>query len=268
MKISLASIVAFALVSANTAKALVITPPGTPLAQSTFDSPPFTVGITVDGQGGSEPGWAAPWQKLGGFSDRGHVVSSPTYQGNGAVQLFADQIFGTSVEREWANIVPVVRVDSFVFVTPGASMNGQIVTATPASGEIDTRSAGDWQIEGNGLIDVFDKTTNGFVHTGFQTLPNQWNEYSLIADANTHSFSFLFNNQPFNSPHPLPFLNSTAYVDGINLRALGTLTSYADFVQVSAVPEPSSLILFAVGALTLGGLAVAGRRSRDAKLQQ
>jgi hypothetical protein len=153
------------------------TPLTTPLAQSTFNSPPFTVGVTVDGQGGSEPGWAAPWQELGGFSDRGHVVNSPTFEGNGAVQLFADQNFGTSVEREWANIVPVVRVDAFVFVTPGASMNGQIVTATPASGEIDTRSAGDWQIEGNGLIDVFDKTTNGLVHTGFQTLSNQWNEF-------------------------------------------------------------------------------------------
>jgi hypothetical protein len=104
-------------------------------------------------------------------------------------------------------------------------MNGQIVTATPASGEIDTRSAANWQIEGNGAIDVFDKTTNGFVHTGFLTLPNQWNEFSLIANSNTHTFAFLFNNQLFNSPHPLPFLNSTAYVDGINLRALGTLTS-------------------------------------------
>ena len=73
------------------------------------------------------------------------------------------------------------------------------------------------------------------MHTGFQTLPNQWNEFSLIANSNTQTFSFLFNNQPFNSPHPLPFLNSMAYVDGINLRALGTLTSYADFVQVSEV---------------------------------
>jgi fibronectin-binding autotransporter adhesin len=63
-------------------------------------------------------------------------------------------------------------------------------------------------------------------------------EFSLIANTNTHTFSFLFNNQPFNSPHPLPFLNSMAYVDGINLRALGTLTSYADFVQVSEVRTP------------------------------
>src|SRR5258706_14049371 len=160
-KFAIASAVLFTVVSA-TADGAVVTQSGTPLANSTFNSPPFTVGVTVDGQGGSEPGWAAPWRKLGGFSDRGHVVSSPTFEGNGAVQLFADQTFGTSVEREWANIVPIVRVDAFVYVTPGASMNGQIVTATPASGEIDTRSAGDWQIQGNGLIDVFDKTTNGF----------------------------------------------------------------------------------------------------------
>ena len=118
-KISTMLAIAVAMFSATADGGYTSTPPTTPLAQSTFNSPPFTVGITVDGQGGSEPGWAAPWQELGGFSDRGHVVSSPTYEGNGAVQLFADQNFGTSVEREWADIVPVVRVDSFVFVTAG-----------------------------------------------------------------------------------------------------------------------------------------------------
>ena len=90
------------------------------LATSNFDVPPFTAGISVAGQGGSEPGWAAPWQEIGGFSDRGHVVTTPTYEGTGSVQLFADEVYGTSVEHEWANIVPQVEVDAYVYVTPGA----------------------------------------------------------------------------------------------------------------------------------------------------
>jgi hypothetical protein len=231
------------------------------LATSGFNIPPFTAGITVDGQGGSEPGWAAPWRKLGGFADRGHVVTSPTYEGNGAVQIFADQTFGTSVEREWSSIVPVVRVDAYVYVTPGASMNGQIVTATPASGEIDPRRAGAWQIEGSGLIDVFDTTVNGYVPTGFHTLPNAWNKYSLIANTNTNTYSFLFNDQPFNSLHPLPFMNAMFYVDGINLRAAGTLTSYVDYVTVTQVPEPSTLALGAMGMIA-ASFAIGWRRNR------
>jgi hypothetical protein len=233
------------------------------LATSNFNSPPFTVGITVDGQGGSEPGWASPWHKLGGFGDRGHVVSSPTQEGNGAVQLFADQVFGTSVEREWSNIVPVVRVDAYVYVTPGASMDGQIVTGAPGVGEINPRRAGNWRIDGSGAISVFDTITNGYTPTGFATLPNQWNKYSLVADSNTHTYSFLFNDLPYNSPHPLPYLNSMEYVDGINLRALQTLTSYIDHVTVTAVPEPGSIALGAVSLTALLGCCAWRRRTRS-----
>ena len=224
---------------------------GNQIAISQFNNPPFTAGITVDGQGGSESGWAAPWQKLGGFGDRGLVLTIPTEEGNGAVQLFADAVFGTSVEREWSNIAPVVRADAYVYVTPGASMDGQIVTATPASGEIDPRRAGNWRIEGNGAISVFDATLNSYVSTGFHTLPNQWNKYSLIVNTNTDTYSFLFNDLAFNSPHALPFLNAMSYVDGINLRALGTLTSYVDNVTVTSVPEPSTIILAAIGFVCL-----------------
>ena len=219
------------------------------LAISQFNIPPFTAGIPVEGQGASEPGWAAPWRKLGGFDDRGHVVTSPTQEGNGAVQLFADAVFGTSVECEWSVIAPVVRVDAFVYVTPGAAMDGQIVTGTAGVGEIDPRRAGSWRIQGSGLIDVFDTTQNGYVSTGFFTLPNQWNKYSLIADTNTNTYSFLFNDQTFNSPNPLQFMNSMFYVDGINLRAAGLLTSYVDSVTVTAVPEPPAFALAALGIL-------------------
>jgi Dockerin type I domain len=205
------------------------------LAASQFNNPPFTAGITVDGQGGSEPGWAAPWLKLGGFSDRGMVVSNPTQEGNGAVQIFASAVFGTSVEREWSTISPVVRVDAYVYVTPGASMDGQIVTATPSSGEIDPRRAGTWKIDSSGTINVFDTTTNGYRSTPFHTIPTQWDKYSLYVNTNSNTYAFLFNDQLYYAPHPLPFLNSMFYVDGINLRALGTLTSYVDNVTVTAI---------------------------------
>jgi len=232
------------------------------LATSNFNIPPFTAGISVDGQGGSEAGWAAPWQKLGGFDDRGHVVTSPTHEGNGAVQLFADQVFGTSVEREWSAVSDFVRVDAYVYVTPGASMNGQIVTATPAAGEIDTRRAAAWQIDGSGLVTVFDNTVNGYVSTGFQTLHSQWNKYSLIANTTTNTYVFLFNDDEFDSPHPLPLLNNASVLVGINMRALGTLTSYVDNVTVMSVPEPSTYAMGAFGAAFLFGIAVRNGRIR------
>jgi hypothetical protein len=230
---------------------------GAIIASSNFNIPPFTAGVTVDGQGGSEPGWAAPWWKLGGFADRGHVVTSPTQEGNGAVQIFADQVFGTSVERDWSTISPLVRVDAYVYVTPGAAMDGQIVTATPLSGEINPRRAGSWQIRASGQIDVFDTTVNGYVATPFHTLPNQWNKYSLVADTATNTYSFLFNDQVFNSAHPLPFMNAMFYVDGINLRAQGVLTSYVDNITIHNTPEPACSIL-----LLVGGVLVVCKRYR------
>jgi hypothetical protein len=247
MKSSVLS-VSLALMTATSAFADVI-------ATSNFNVPPYASGIPVDGQGGSEPGWAAPWQKLGGFADRGHVVTSPTQEGTGAVQLFADQIFGTSVERHWSPIAPAVRVDAYVYVTPGASMDGQIVTLTDAAGEIDPRRAGTWRVNANGTISVFDGTVNGYVATGFSTPTNQWNKYSLVADTTTNTYSFLFNDVPFNAGHTLPFMNSMSYVDGINLRALQTLTSYVDNVTVTSVPEPTGIVLAALPGLVLLWLA-------------
>lgn len=235
---------------------------GVLIAESHFNIPPFTPGIPVEGQGGSEPGWAAPWQKLGGFDDRGHVVTSPTQDGNGAVQLFTDNVFGTSVEREWMNIVPKVRVDGYVYVNPGASMQGQIVTATPASGEIVSRTAGAFRIDSNGLIRVFDAKASGFVPTNFFTIPYQWNKYSLIVDMNTKTYNFLFNDQLFSSSHPLTLMNPMFYVDGINYSAAGSLYSYVDNVRVTAVPEPSTLIPALMGTAVLCYLRRISRLNR------
>jgi hypothetical protein len=238
----------------------------TVLASSNFDPPAYTAGITVGGQGVGEPGWAAPWQEIGGTGGRGLVVTSPANEGGGAVQLLADQEFGTSVEREWSAIDPIVRVDAYVYVTPGAAMDGQIVTATPASGEIDTRSAGEFEISGSGLINVYNPARGGLVSTGFHTLPNAWNEYSLIVNTNTDTYSFLFNNQPYNPPQPLGFRNSMFYVDGINLRAEGTLSSYIDDVTVTAVPEPSSVVLLLAASIAFGGWRFRQRLKQDQPL--
>ena len=54
-------------------------------------------------------------------------------------------------------------------------------------------------------------------------------------NTNSNTYAFLFNDQLYIAPHSLSFLNSMFYVDGINLRALGTLTSYVDNVTVEAI---------------------------------
>ena len=58
-------------------------------------------------------------------------------------------------------------------------------------------------------------------------------------------------------------MNSMFYVDGINLSAVGTLTTYVDDVTVSSVPEPSSIILIAMGILTVSVAATRRRRARS-----
>lgn len=221
------------------------------LAHSGFNIPPFTAGIPVHGQGGSEAGWASPWEKLGGFEDRGHVVTSPTQEGNGAVQLFADLVFGTSVERKWEQIVPAVRVDAFIYVTPGAAMQGQIVNSQPF-GEVFPRAAAAFRIENSGSISIYDTDVDNFVSSGFHTIPNQWNKYSLVVDLNKNTYKFLFNDQLFQSTQPLGLVYPTFYVNGINYMALETRTSYVDNVTVTAVPEQPSFYLAAASLMMVG----------------
>ncbi len=125
-----------------------------------FPGSPFVAGVTVDNQGLGETGWDGPWQRLGGFDDRAHVVTDFTYEGDGAVTLWADRVLGTSVERAWLDIVPKVRVDAYVLVRPAARMAGQLVRT--GGGEIPARTAGSWLINENGSVSLFDVTLNSY----------------------------------------------------------------------------------------------------------
>lgn len=222
---------------------------------------PFRIGVTMHNQGVGEPGWDSPWQRIGGFDDRAPVSTDFVYEGDASIKLFADNSFGTSIERPWFQIVPKVRVDAYVLVRPAAQVRGQIVHTVPPPSEIDGRAVARWQVESNGNVSVFDKSVNSWVFTGFQTLPNQWNKYSLIAYTGTQTYQFLFNDQLYNSPHPLEFAHPSLFVDRVNIQALGVLNSYVDAITVIEVPEASSLVLVGV-AVAAAALGIARRRRR------
>jgi hypothetical protein len=196
---------------------------------------PFTIGVTVNGQGVGEAGWDGPWERRGGGDERAPVSSEFVYEGDAAIKLFADTSVGTSIERPWFNIVPKVRIDTYVLVRPGAQMRGNAVFSS-LGGEVAPRTVAYWDIAHNGQIQVFNKATNQTINTGFSTLPNAWNKYSLIVDTPAQTWKFLFNDQEFRPAQPLQFLNESNYVDRVNLMAAGTLNSYVDAVQVSSLP--------------------------------
>jgi len=201
-------------------------------SNATPDSP-FQIGVTGEGQGLGEAGWDGPWRRLGGFEDRAPVTSEFVYEGDASTKLFADNVFGTSIERAWFEIVPVVRIDAYVLVRPAAAMRGNAVHTT-MGGEIPPRTAAYWDILSNGDIRVFRAATNQSISTGFTTLPNVWNKYSLILDTPSQTWTFLFNDRAFQG-QPLTFLNPTNFVDRVNLQAAGTLNSYVDAVRITAV---------------------------------
>lgn len=58
------------------------------------------------------------------------------------------------------------------------------------------------------------------------------------------------NVQLYNSPHPLEFAHPSLFVDRVNIQALGVLTSYVDAIEVTEVPEASTLAL--VGCAAVG----------------
>jgi hypothetical protein len=196
---------------------------------------PFQIGLTVNGQGAGESGWDTPWLRLGGFDDRAPVSTEFVREGDAATKLFADNVFGTSIERAWFEIVPVVRIDAYILVRPAASMRGNAVHTT-MGGEIPGRTAAYWDILGNGEIRVFDKEINQSIPTGFSTLPNAWNKYSLVLNTTAQTWKFLFNDRAFRPAQPLTFLNPTNFVDRVNLQAAGTLNSYVDAIAISEIP--------------------------------
>lgn len=190
---------------------------------------PFEIGTSLHNEGVGEPGWDLPWQQLGGFDDRVPVQTEWVFEGDAAIRLFADRIFGSSMERAWFDIVPKVRVDQYVLVRPAAGMAGQV--GRTGNGEVLPRMAARWQIGSDGRISVREGARS--IDTGFFTLPNVWNKYSVIVDTESQTWEFLFNDQKFETADPLPFMNQMFFVDRVNLMASGTRNSYIDMITVS-----------------------------------
>ena len=211
-----------------------------------FLGSPFVAGVTVHNQGFGEAGWDGPWQRLGGFDDRAHVVTDYVYEGDGAVTLWADRSIGTSIERAWSSIAPKIRVDTYVLVRPAARMGGQLVRT--GGGEIPTRTAGEWLINENGSISLYDVTLGSYVPTPFWVVPNEWNKYSLIADTRTQTWEFAFNDVKFQRAKPFVFRNAMSFIDRVNLIAIDTRVTYVDYVTVTEI-VPSSGDVNGDGAL-------------------
>lgn len=202
-----------------------------------FLGSPFVKDVTVDHQGDAEAGWGGPWQRLGGFDDRAHVVSEYQFEGDQSVTLWADRVFGTSIERNWKTIVPKIRVDAYVLATPAARMGGQLVRS--CCGEIPSRTVAAWIINGDGTISLYDPTLADFIATPFSTLPYEWNKYSLIADTRTKTWQFAFNDVIFHRASPMKFVTNSSFIDAVNFSAVETRTTYVDYVTVTAVDAQS-----------------------------
>ena len=80
---------------------------------------------------------------------------------------------------------------------------------------------------------------NAYVPTPFSVVPNQWNEYSLIADTRTQTWKFALNDVIFHRAQPFRFLNAMSFIDRINLQAIETRVTYVDYVTVMEI-DPTS----------------------------
>lgn len=261
-----ASCLAVLVVAAGSGQAATV-PTGPVIAETGFNdawginsdgvaNSPYQLGLPVVGQPPSEPGWAGPWTRTSPHYGPTMVQSSVTFEGDGAGAF--SEISNTS--RHW-----ISPQDEQFIVECWMQFTADSLTAVYICGDdcTELNTAAQFVARQDRRVYVLDGVGDGskpLEDTGFRWVPDEWHKFTQIIDYPNKTWRFFMDDVEYLAPDDLGFRGTPAPLYGINILSNvshGTGV-YLDHLRITAVPEPSALILLTIG--TVGLLAYGWRR--------
>lgn len=211
---------------------------------------PYTLGAMVSERGVGEPGWVIPWHVYGPTS-LVTVATDHVFEGDGALKIQGDQFNSPHTSRQWADVLEQFSLDQKVLMPPGSGLFLSRIHRTGLgngdSSVIDRLTATRWEVEDSGALFVYDGTTRKA--TGFSLFPNRWYDVRLDVDVVSQTYKFYFENQPYAGGQALHFYTTEPFLDRVDfMHSANVGAFYIDAIRMSAIPEPSTLMLLIAAA--------------------
>lgn len=169
---------------------------------------PFTLDSSLQGQGGAEPGWAAPWVVSPGSAE---VLSvSGGFEGDGAAAFFGNTAAAT---RAVASPLESRFRVTFRVMIPGPITRDVIFRVQDSTGQGVNAIAVQINVESDFRVRVVD---GGSVEeTGIFLTPGTFHNVTVEVDPVTKTWIFFLDGVQFNAPDPLDFRGNPAQVDEV-----------------------------------------------------
>ncbi len=174
-----------------------------------LDNSPYQLQAAVNGRGGGETGWAAPWSTGQPNQVRGESV----VEGDGAVLLAPTSGTGRLLAT------PLTGQFGYdVYVRPANGSRFVVYTMDSALGVITEISGGPVILfREDGQIVAIDGGND--VQTGFSWHPDRWTHLSISADTGNRTYQLQVDDQEFTPPQPLHFRGVASQIDKIFLQS-------------------------------------------------
>ena len=236
---------------------------------SPYQFTPLDFGASsVHGHGIGEPGWGVntPYWIVGGTVATATAQSDVTYEGDGAMWVrdsanpqrsFPEQASGQLLVEQHIRMAQNSSPATLMFNLnndPDTTSSGHILPAQSAY------VGPEWFADNDNHFKVIngvgDGSLNHVVDTGSTWLPGQWHQIDMLINISSRTWRFSADGSPYSAP--IGFVGSITSLAA--LEYVGTSTgAYVDALSLASVPEPSSIVLAALG---LGGLIARGWRRR------
>ena len=213
-------------------------------SDGTPDSP-YEFGVTIDKQGGGEPGWAAPWKvSVSNITPVGDVA----LEGDGSLFTWPHSSTGVSAfERKLSQSHSgLFTVEQYIRMPANGRFAG--LPYTTGSGSRAARTGPQWHaIDGQFKVVDGDGQGSGVLEeTGIFVHSLTWHHVVLLMDTNAGTYEFFVDGKKYESPDPLGFVGTPQSLNYVYYEARNEV--WMDGLQIRPVQEDGGVLVNDVDA--------------------